>query len=168
MQLNSERPGTKPAQIPQMKFLAARSLRISIMKSLVFVLVSLLVSCLAFASVQPDCARVCGDVRAQLKANAKQVDTSYRQWQARLGLKGDVVTYAQGFSAAEELLRFMSSYYKLSAPGNQSQPTFLAYMMGKCFPETHVDPTHAKMSGLVNTIWAAEHLKIETSLNTCK
>lgn len=122
----------------------------------------------AIAMVQSDCSKVCSDVRASLKSNSKQVEVAYKQWQERLGLKGDVVRYEQGFSAAEEMLKFMSTYYKIQAPGNQMEPTFLAYMMGKCFPESYIDVSHAKMSGLVDTIWAAEHIKIESRLNTCK
>ena len=117
---------------------------------------------------QGECIQVCGHVRAKLKADTKLVDEEYKQWQERLGVKGDVVRFDQGYSAAEELFRFMSSYYRRQAPGQQMEPTFLAYMMSKCFPETYIDASRARMSGLVDTIWAAENLHVEQQLNTCK
>lgn len=117
---------------------------------------------------QPDCAQVCNDMRGRIKKNALQFDQEYKQWQERLGLKSDIVRLDQGYSAAEELLRFMSSYYRRHAPGQQMEPPFLVYVMSKCFPEAYIDNSRARMSGLVATVWAAEHLKIERKINTCK
>lgn len=124
----------------------------------------------SYASLGPqaECAQVCSGVKAKLKANARQVEYEYKQWQERLGVKSDIVRFDQGYSAAEELLRFMSTYYRRQAPGQQMEPTFLAYVMTKCFPETYVDPSRARMDGLVDTMWAAEHLKIENQMNSCK
>jgi hypothetical protein len=122
----------------------------------------------AQVGAQGDCVQVCGEVNAKLKRNKKLVDEEYKQWQERLGVKGDVIRFDQGLSAAEELLRFMSTYYRRQAPGQQMEPTFLAYMMSKCFPETYIDASRARMSGLVDTIWAAENLHIEQQINTCK
>ena len=116
----------------------------------------------------PDCKQVCGDVRTKLKHDSKDVKNEYERWKERLSLKSDTVTYLRGYSAAEELLKYMSTYYETKAPENQMDPQFLSYLMGKCFPETFVDVDRAKLSGLVDTIYAAKNLPLEKKLNSCK
>lgn len=111
---------------------------------------------------------VCADLKKKLKANSKKVEAELERWQQRLGVKGDIVRYDEGYSAAEELLRFMVTHYRLQGLGSQMEPAFLTYMMMKCFPEAHVDQNHARMSKLVETIWTAKHLQVEKSIATCK
>lgn len=118
--------------------------------------------------VQPECSMVCGDLKKKLKANSRNVEVELARWQQRLGLKHDVVRYDDGLSAAEELLHFMATHYRVKPIGNQMNPAFLTYMMMKCFPEAHVDQTHARMSKLVDTLWVAKNLPIEKSIATCK
>jgi hypothetical protein len=119
-------------------------------------------------SASGECARVCGDIRARMKTSAKQVEAETDLWRQRLGVKSDVITYPQGFSAAEELLKFMSNHYPSRAPGNQAEPQFLAYLMAKCFPETYVDLDRASLNGLVGTMWSAKNLKIEKEISSCR
>jgi hypothetical protein len=118
--------------------------------------------------VQPECSTVCGDLKKKLKANSRKVEIEHARWQQRLGLKHDVVRYDDGLSAAEELLHFMATHYRVRPIGNQMNPAFLTYMMLKCFPEAHVDQTHARMSKLVDTLWVAKNLSIEKSIASCK
>lgn len=115
-----------------------------------------------------ECRKVCAEIRVKVSSEKKSVAGEYNIWRERLGVKGDTVTYLKGYSAAEELLKFMSNYYVTKSPERQMDPAFLAYFMGKCFPESFVDVDHAKLSGLVDTIWAAKNLKIEKSVNSCK
>ncbi len=117
---------------------------------------------------ESDCVKVCTSIRNRLHANSKQVNAEYKLWQERLAVTADVIRFPQGFSAAEELLRFMSTYYVTKAPDNQMQPTFLAYEMGKCFPEAYIDVDRARLSGLVDTIWVAQNMKIAGALSNCK
>lgn len=115
-----------------------------------------------------DCARVCGGIRAKLKSRSKDVTAENEIWRQRLGVKSEIVTYPQGFSAAEELLRFMAEHYPMRAPGNQAAPEFLSYLMAKCFPDAYVDLDRARLTGLVETIWTAKNLKVEKDIAQCK
>ena len=115
-----------------------------------------------------DCKKVCAQVQQRVKGAKRDVSTEYKIWRERLGVKGDTVMYLRGYSAAEELLKFMSAYYVTRAPEGQMDPTFLAYFMGKCFPEAFVDIDHANLSGLVDTVWAAKNLRLAKVVNSCK
>jgi hypothetical protein len=119
-------------------------------------------------SASGECVRVCGDIRQRMKTASKQVDAENDLWRQRLNVKSDVITYPQGFSAAEELLKFMTDHYPSRAPGNQADPQFLAYLMAKCFPEAYVDLDRASLKGLVGTIWTAKNLKVEKEISSCK
>jgi len=118
--------------------------------------------------IQPECSTICGDLKRKLKANSRKVDAELARWQQRLGLKHDIVRYDYGLSAAEELLHFMATHYRVKPIGNQMNPSFLTYMLMKCFPEVHVDQTHARLSKLVDTLWLAKNLSIEKNIATCK
>ena len=125
----------------------------------------------ALAAPGEDCSRVCDGLRNKLKSNSRSIDAEYQMWQMRLGVKTDVIRYPQGFSAAEELLHFMSTYYVTKAPANQMDAAFLTFLMGKCFPETYIDTDRARLSGLVDTIWLAENVRLtkaQNELSTCR
>jgi hypothetical protein len=119
-------------------------------------------------SASGDCSRVCSNIRSRIKASTKLVEAETDLWRQRLGVKTEVITYPQGFSAAEELLRFMTDHFPSHAPGNQAEPQFLVYLMAKCFPEAYVDLDRARLTGLVETLWTAKNLKVEKEISTCK
>ena len=115
-----------------------------------------------------DCNKVCSQVRARILNQKPAVAEEYKIWKERLGVKGDTIMYLRGYSATEELLKFMSSYYVTRAPEGQMEPAFLTNLMGKCFPKSFVDIDHARLSGLVDTVWAAKTLRVEKAINSCK
>lgn len=113
------------------------------------------------------CNKVCAEIRAFLRRDANNVKTEYERWMERLALKGDIVTYHGGESAAHGLLRFMANDYVTRAPENQMTMEFLDSLMNKCFPDAIVDIDRARMSELVNILWAAKNLMIEKKMNAC-
>lgn len=128
------------------------------------------------SSSQLACERVCSRIKSRLAANKSSVQTEYKQWQERLGVKKDqdIVTYdrtEQEVSAAEALLEFMVRHFRPHqerGPRTQMNPSFLTYMMLKCFPEAYEDQTHARMSKLVDTIWTARNMNIEKDISSCQ
>lgn len=113
------------------------------------------------------CKRVCAEIRAFLRRDAANVRTEYERWMERLALKGDIVTYHGGESAALGLLRFMANDYVTRAPENQMTMEFLDSLMNKCFPDAIVDIDRTRMSELVNILWAAKSLVLEKKINSC-
>ncbi len=142
-------------------------MKLSIFKAS-FVALSLVFSAVEGLAAQPDCAAVCARAQRHVQKQSKDIEIELKLWESRLGLKGDVVRYSYGSSAAEELLRFMAPYYIKGSPANSMDPGFLTYLMVRCFPEGYIDLDYARMSSLVKTTWVAKTLKIEKDLFTCK
>ncbi len=117
--------------------------------------------------VGESCPKVCADIKAFIRRDARNVELEYERWMERLGLKGDIVIYPREESAALRLLRYMANDYVTRAPENQMSIEFLAELMNKCFPEAVVDEERARMSALVQILWAANKLQIEKQIYLC-
>lgn len=113
------------------------------------------------------CKKVCADIKTFLRRDAQNVKIEYERWMDRLGLKADIVIYHRDESAAHGLLRFMSNDYVTRAPENQMTMEFLESLMNKCFPEAVVDIDRARMSELVNILWASKNLVLEKKIDSC-